>query len=237
MLPDISLLLVYVSLISILIYSLLKRRHLTMPHPPGWPLVGNALQLTSYGRSDQTLEMWAKQYGPIFSVQVFNMTWVILSGYDQIYEALIQKSRAFSGRYQFFRFSWLVCNHKDIAMSDPNEPHWQPMRKAMHRTIQPRGDHLNRIETVLIDMAQQFVNKIKTYDGEPVDLQEDISNFVSKVAVAMIIGQNVEDNDPLLTDMIRFDLLTRETTSPITGVELDFFPWLRLAAHIRAPVL
>lgn len=96
----------------------------------------------------------------------------------------------------------------------------------MHRTIQPGGDHLNRIETVLIDMAQQFVNKIKTYDSKPVDLQEDSSNFVSKVAVAMIIGQNVEDNDPLLTDMIRFDLLTRETTSPITGMELDFFPGL-----------
>jgi cytochrome P450 len=165
-----------------------------LPHiKGGWPFIGNALQLNQCGRTDQTLEQWAEQYGPIFTVKVFNMTWVVVSGYDEIHEVLVQKSKAFAGRHRFFRFSYLVFGDKDFVMSDPTLPNFQPMRKALHRTIQPHGNNLNRIETVLIDMAQQLVAKIKSYNGKPFDIKDDLYNFTCKVAVTMICGQHVND--------------------------------------------
>lgn len=219
-------------LLLIIIFVIKNRKaSLGLPHPRGWPFVGNALQMAQYGRSDQTLTAWAKQYGGIYSVQMFNTTWVVLSGYDEIHEALVQKGKIFSGRKQFFRFSFLVGGNKDITMSDPTIAHYMPMRKIMHRTIQPLGNHLTRIESVLVDMAQQFVGKIRSYEGRVVDVENDLYNFVCKVAIAMIIGHNVDDNSPFLADLKRFDVLSRDTTSPISGVELDFFPWLRHFGH------
>jgi cytochrome P450 len=168
-----------------------------------------------YNSTDQTLEQWAEQYGPIFTVKVFTMTWVVLSGYDEIHEVLVQKSKAFAGRHRFFRLSHLVFGDKDIVMSDPTLPNFQPMRKALHRTIQPHGNNLNRIETVLIDMAQQLVAKIKSYNGKPFDIRDDLYNFACKVAVTMICGQHVTDDDDVLADMILVDQLSVENTKSI----------------------
>lgn len=211
-----------------LIISRQTQQQLNLPHiKGGWPILGNALQMNQYGRSDQTMEMWAKQYGPIFSVQVFNMTWVVLSGYDEIYEALVQKSRAFAGRYKYFRVSCLIFYNKNIGIGDPTQSQWLPMRKAFHRFIQPMGNNLNRVETVLIKTVQQFIAKVKSYAGKEVDLRDDINNFVLKVAIAMLIGQNVEDNSQLLAEIKLFDQLVLESVSPISGMELDFLPWLR----------
>lgn len=134
-------------------------------------------------------------------------------------------------RYRWFRFSWFVFGNKNIGLGDPTFPHWMPMRKAMHRTIQPRGNNLNRVETVLIDMAQQFVNTVKAYNGKVIDLQKDIYNFVSKVTITVIIGENLDDNDPLLLQLKDLERLLREVNSPISGMELDFFPWLRHFGH------
>ncbi len=228
--PVISVVLLLLLLVVTLM-SRLKRHQLNLPHPKGWPLVGNALQMTKYGRSDQTLQMWAKQYGGIFSVQIFNMTWVILSGYDEIYEALVQKSRVFAGRYKWFRASWVSFNSKSISLGNPTRPQWLPMRKALHRTIQPIGNNLNRIEIALVEMAQQFVSKVKSYDGTEVDFEDDIYNFVAKVAVIMVTGQNLDDSSELLRDIKVFNKFALEVISPISGIELDFFPWLRFFGH------
>jgi cytochrome P450 len=224
-----------IAIVLLLAAWFVSKRKDVLPNLPrvkgGWPLAGNALQLNQCGRADQTLEKWAEQYGPIFTVKVFNMTWVVLSGYDEIHEVLVQKSKVFAGRHRFFRFSYLVFGDKDIVMSDPTLPNFQPMRKALHRTIQPRGNNLNRIETVLIDMAQQLVAKIKSHNGKPFDIKDDLYKFACKVAVTMICGQHVTDEDEILADMIQFDQLTIENISPISGVELDFFPWLRHFGH------
>lgn len=65
------------------------------------PLVGCALKLDKL-RFDQTLLAWAKELGPVYQVRMFHQNWVVVSGYDEMYEMLVTKGQAFSGRQVSF---------------------------------------------------------------------------------------------------------------------------------------
>lgn len=85
--------------VLVVLYLISRRKNqLNLPGPRRWPFVGNALQMKQCGRGDETMEMWARKYGGIYSIQMFNMTWVVLSGFDELHEALVQKAKIFSGR-------------------------------------------------------------------------------------------------------------------------------------------
>ncbi len=64
---------------------------------------------------------------------------------------------------------------------EPTQSFWHPMRKTAHRGIRHYGDGLTRLEETLAVMASEFVAKVTSYDGQPIDLRDDIHNFVMKV--------------------------------------------------------
>ena len=227
----------YVLIITIvvgLVTLVMKQRHrLKLPGPPRLPLVGNVLQMgtTKVRRSDEVLADWTKQYGPAYTVNVFGTEWVFVGGYDEIYEVMITKGRSFAGRHKWYRYGYATYGFKNIVLGDPMQPQWLPMRKTAFRALHQHGAGLNRIETVLAAMAKDFVGKTTSYNGKPIDLRDDVYNFVAKVAVVMFVGRQPEDDDVLLIETKRFEELAREVLNPISGIEFDYFPWLRFFGH------
>lgn len=71
---------------------------------------------------------------------------------------------------------------RSLLAGDPTMQFWHPMRKTAHRGIRHYGDGLTRLEQTLAVMAHEFVEKVTTYNGRPVDLRDDIHNFVMKVS-------------------------------------------------------
>lgn len=51
-----------------------------IPTVPGLPFFGSAARINLW-RPDLTLLRWAKQYGPVYKVKLFNMTFVAVSRY------------------------------------------------------------------------------------------------------------------------------------------------------------
>ena len=227
----------YVLIITIIVglvtLVMKQRRRLKLPGPPRLPLVGNVLQMasTKVRRSDEVMASWAKQYGPVYSVNVFGKEWVLVGGYDEMYEVKVTKGRSFAGRHQWYRFGYVTYGFKDIILSDPTHPQWLPMRKTAFRALHQHGAGLNRIETVLAAMAKDFVEKATSYNGQAVDLRDDVYNFVAKVAVVMLIGRQPKEDDVLLIETKRFEILGREVLNPLASMEFDYFPWLRYFGH------
>ena len=153
---------------------------LQMPGVKRWPIVGSVL-LINRERSDLSFLKWAAELGTIYSVQIFNQTWVIVSGYNEVYEMLFTKGNAFAGRSNFFKLDFVTYWNKDVLSGNPRQSHWTPLRKAAHRGIHHYGSGLSRLESTLSLMALDFVNKVKSYGGKAIDLKEDIYNFVLKV--------------------------------------------------------
>ncbi|ELU12785.1 hypothetical protein CAPTEDRAFT_60704, partial [Capitella teleta] len=59
-----------------------------LPHYIGWPVVGNLFQMRKE-RPELTFADWVKDLGPVFSVNMLDQEFVVLSSLDAIYEALV----------------------------------------------------------------------------------------------------------------------------------------------------
>ncbi|KAL0310710.1 UNVERIFIED_CONTAM: cytochrome [Sesamum angustifolium] len=69
------------------------------PGPPGWPLVGNLLQVILQRRHFiYVVRDLRAKYGPIFTMQMGQRTLVIVTSSELIHEALIQKGAVFASR-------------------------------------------------------------------------------------------------------------------------------------------
>ena len=173
--------LVTLAFVLVAIYTWTKMQvTLQVPEVKKWPIVGSVFQMNSK-RHDLSLLQWAKELGPIYSVQIFNQTLVIVSGYGDVYEMLVSKGNSFAGRSRPFRQECFASGDKDIVNGNPTLPHWTPLRKAAHRGIRHYGTWLNRLESTLSLMVSDFVEKVRSYNGQSVDLREDIYNYVLKV--------------------------------------------------------
>lgn len=151
-----------------------------LPAVRGWPLLGSILQLDPR-RPDRTLVQWSKQLGPVYTVRILHKTWVVVSGYDELHEMLVTKGQAFGGRDRRYIMDAILFGSKDVINASPTEAHWASLRKAAHRGIRHYGNGLTRLEETLAAMARDFVVKVTSYNGQPVDLRDDIHNFVMKV--------------------------------------------------------
>ena len=232
MIVEITILSLAIVVLYIFFVQFQKNAFLNVLGPKAWPFVGNVLQMVSKdARPDQILERWARQYGNIYTIKVFNTPWLIVSGYDELHEMMVVKGKAFSGRYVWYRMSYIIFGDKDIGFGNPTQSQWMPIKKAAHRALQLRGDSLSRIETIILEMAGEFVAAIKKYKGRPVDIQNDIYNFVSKITLTLFTGERVDDNDIMLADIQKFEKNFNESFSLLNGMELDQFPWLRYFGH------
>lgn len=153
-----------------------------IPTVPGWPIVGSGLQIDRL-RPDLTLLNWAKQYGPVYKVKIFNETIVLVCNYDEMHELMVSKGAVYAGRNEQYKFKAMTCGTKDVVNASSTEPHWTPMRKAAHRGIRHYGTGLTRLEETLAAMARSFVDRAKSRNGEAFDMREDIYTFVVMVRV------------------------------------------------------
>ncbi|KAJ0016914.1 hypothetical protein Pint_10918 [Pistacia integerrima] len=94
---------------SVLFFLCLWWRHLSKirrgsknqlpPGPPGWPLVGNLIQVILQRRHFIfIIRDLRKKYGPIFTMQMGQRTMVIVTSSQLIHEALVQRGPAFASR-------------------------------------------------------------------------------------------------------------------------------------------
>jgi cytochrome P450 len=65
-----------------------------LPGPPGLPLVGNALQVKR-GQMHQTVEAWARAYGPLFRMRFMSRTWLGMTDTDAVTAALRDRPDGF----------------------------------------------------------------------------------------------------------------------------------------------
>ena len=225
-----SLTLWYIALAGLLAFILLiivteRRRLAWIPGPKGWPLLGSSLQINSC-YPHQTMTAWAKQYGGLFTVGVPMDNWVVANSFEAIYEVLISSGITCAARPIRFRHRMLSRNNKDIAFSNPSHPAWKSLRKGAQQGIRQYGDGIARIERILSEVVGDLVIKLRNYEGQPIDIRDDIYEFNIKSALIFLTGKKLEDED-LYSEAKNVGKLYISAMSFSVGRELDAFPWLR----------
>src|SRR5712675_1567550 len=125
-----------------------------IPHPPTKPVVGNMLSVDSSAPS-QHLARMAKEYGPIFWLDMMGAPFVVVSGADLVDELSDEKRFDKSVRGSLRRVRLIAGDALFTAYT--TEPNWS---KAHNILLQPFGNRaMQSYHPSMLDIAEQLVKK------------------------------------------------------------------------------
>jgi cytochrome P450/NADPH-cytochrome P450 reductase len=142
-----------------------------IPQPPTKPVVGNMLSLDS-SAPVQNLARLAKEFGPIFWLDMMGSPVVFVSGHDLVDELSDEKrfDKAVRGPLRRVR----AVAGDGLFTADTNEPNWS---KAHNILMQPFGNRaMQSYHPSMVDIAEQLIKKWERLNGdEEIDVVHDMT--------------------------------------------------------------
>lgn len=100
------------------------------PGPPGWPIVGNLIQVILQRRHFIfVVRDLRKKYGPIFTMQMGQRTLIIVTSSELIHEALVQRGPEFASRPADSPIRLIFSVGKCAINSAEYGPLWRALRR------------------------------------------------------------------------------------------------------------
>ena len=142
-----------------------------IPQPPAKPVVGNMLSLDS-SAPVQNLARLAKEFGPIFWLDMMGAPVVFVSGHDLVDELSDEKrfDKAVRGPLRRVR----AVAGDGLFTADTNEPNWS---KAHNILLAPFGNRaMQSYHPSMVDVAEQLTKKWERLNGdEEIDVVHDMT--------------------------------------------------------------
>ncbi|MGJ4930192.1 bifunctional cytochrome P450/NADPH--P450 reductase [Bradyrhizobium sp. HKCCYLS2038] len=142
-----------------------------IPQPPAKPVVGNMLSLDA-NAPVQHLTRLAKEYGPIFWLDMMGSPIVIASGHDLVDELSDEKrfDKVVRGSLRRVR----AIGGDGLFTADTKEPNWN---KAHNILLQPFGNRaMQSYHASMVDIADQLVKKWERLNAdEEIDVVHDMT--------------------------------------------------------------
>src|SRR5256714_478746 len=142
-----------------------------IPRPPTKPVVGNMLSLDSSAPIQHMVRL-AKEFGPIYWLDMMGAPLVIVSGADLVDELSDEKrfDKAVRGPLRRVR----AIAGEGLSTADTTEPNWS---KAHNILLQPFGNRaMQSYHPSMVDIAEQLVKKWERLNAdEEIDVVHDMT--------------------------------------------------------------
>ncbi|KAL8233227.1 hypothetical protein R6Q57_003005 [Mikania cordata] len=184
---------------SVVIFSFTrpKRRLKLPPGPPGWPLVGNLLQVAGSGKPFfQYVRELIPKYGPIITLKMGTRTMIILSQADLVHEALIEKGQVFATRPAENPTRAVFSCNKFTVNAAVYGPVWRSLRRNMVQNALS-ASKLRTFREVRVTAMDKLVDRLKAEamanDGA-VWVLKNARFAVFCILLSMCFGVEMEEN-------------------------------------------
>ncbi|CAG7905239.1 hypothetical protein IGI04_014171 [Brassica rapa subsp. trilocularis] len=191
-----ALFLIFCFLLSfILLAAVRSKRRSTLlpPGPPGWPIIGNILQI---GKAPhRSLADLSRIYGPVMSLRLGSLTTVIISSPEAAREVLKTHDQVLSGR---IILDPIQSIHQDVSMAwlPSTSPRWRLWRKiSATQMFSPQC--LDATKTV----RMKKVNELVTFISEICERGESINI----ARASFVTSLNLISNTLFSTDLGSYD--------------------------------
>ncbi|KAG1756034.1 cytochrome P450 [Suillus lakei] len=190
------------------------------PGPPGWPLIGNVLNMPHINPW-LTFTEWGKKYGDIAHIEVLGQHIFVLNSVKTAMDMLDNKSTVYSDR-PIFPVGGELIGWNNVMTLLPYGDHLRLHRKYFHRVIGSRAavnvySQVEEIET------RRFLKRVFT---KPDQLQAHVRHTAGAVILRVSHGYEVkENNDPFVDLADRAVNQFSLATAPGAFVA-DFVPFL-----------
>ncbi|KAK7314529.1 hypothetical protein VNO77_33055 [Canavalia gladiata] len=201
-----------------IISATLLRRQRQAPSPPAVPVLGHLPLLGNLPH--RTLQSWAKKYGPIMSLRLGQVPFVVVSTPEAAERFLKTHEMAFASRPKREAFKYLSYGYKGMIFAEYGA-YWRQMRKVCTlQLLSPsKVESFAPLRKREVEAMVKSVKKASTM-GEVVNLSEVVTGVLEEIVYKMVLGCSKDD---------KFDLkgLVQEALH-MTGKfnVADFVPWL-----------
>ena len=201
-----------------------------IPGPRGWPILGNALDLSS-GKRRYVLQDWGKQYGSVYKINLLGSEVVILSGIEAITQAMVTCGAKCAGKPQNFRLQYLF---QDLGyMRNEPDAYWKIIRKVGHAHMKQFGEGLQDIEDVVCEISEDMYTAFSSSaeKKEPTDPLTVLEATALKIIAYIICGERITEKDNLFQYIMEHQRSVFKVSNGngFSDVLLDFVP---LCVHL-----
>ncbi|XP_060114369.1 cytochrome P450 2F3-like [Heteronotia binoei] len=205
-----------------------KFRHLP-PGPTPLPFLGNMLQVDVKDLIKSLREL-GRTYGPMYTFHLGSRPCVVLSGYQVLKEALIDKAEEFSGRGDFPAVQmWSKGNGIVYGTGEC----WRQLRRFAITTFKNFGMGKRSIEERIKEEAQFLMEEFRKTQGKPFDPTFFLSCAGSNVICTLVFGSRFEYTDKKFLMLMNLINRNWKLMSSTWGQLLFTFP--EIMKHIPGP--
>ena len=159
-----------------------------LPGPRGWPIVGNTFQVTR-ARIHQNVEAWAKDFGPLFQMQIGARKLLVISDPELL--AGVMKDRP-----EGFRRSPLASQigremGLPIGLFSAEGESWRQQRRMVMASFAP--GHVRAYFPALVKVTLNLQQRWQTaaLSGSRINLQADLMRFTVDAIAGLAFGKEV----------------------------------------------
>eukprot|EP00253_Pinus_taeda_P017617 PITA_17617 len=168
-----------------------KRNSRLPPGPPGWPVVGNLLQLGH--KPYQTLFHLANRYGPLMSITLGRKTIVIVSSPDVAKEIVKTHDHIFASR-TVIEAAKSLSHHKFSIIWAEHGSHWRMLRR-ISTTELFSAKRMEALQYLRRDQVFRTIRQIlqESVKGGSINIGETAVRSVINLLGNMVFGKDMFD--------------------------------------------
>uniref|UniRef100_A0A8B9ID73 Cytochrome P450 family 2 subfamily J member 2 n=1 Tax=Anser brachyrhynchus TaxID=132585 RepID=A0A8B9ID73_9AVES len=184
------LLVILVTFLLIIDFVRKRRPRNFPPGPQLFPFVGTIVDL----RQPLHLEMQklSARYGNIFSVQFGSLTFVVVSGYQMVREALVHQAEIFADRPNIPLLQEIFRGFGKYRLISSNGHIWRQQRKFASATLKSIAVSF---EEKVQEESRYLVEAIEEEKGQPFDPHYKINSAVSNIICSITFGNRFDYHD------------------------------------------
>ncbi|KAG7558794.1 Cytochrome P450 [Arabidopsis thaliana x Arabidopsis arenosa] len=197
-------------------------KHLRIPSPPGFPIIGNLHQLGELPH--QSLWNLSKKYGPVMLLKLGKVPTVVLSSSETAKQALRDYDLHCCSRPSLAGGRELSYNNRDISSSPYNE-YWKELRKLCAQELFS-AKQIQSIQPIKDEEVKKVIDSIAESSSlkNPVNLNKTFLALTTSVVCRTAFGVSFEGT-VLSND--RFNTLVREAFEMLGSFSAtDFIPYI-----------
>ncbi|EEF48734.1 premnaspirodiene oxygenase [Ricinus communis] len=192
-----------VLLLSFLLFILMvlriwKKSKGSFNSPPGpWklPLIGNMHQLITPLPHHRLREL-AKTHGPVMSIQLGQVSAVVISSVEAAKQVLKTQGELFAERPSILASKIVLYNGMDIIFGSYGD-HWRQMRKiCTFELLSPK--RVQSFSSVRQEELSNYVRFLHSNAGSPVNLSKTLFALTNSVIAKIAVGKECKNQEALL---------------------------------------